>query len=273
VPEVVAVVRFRHKRRARIAGYRRRTLPNRAVASPDLATPPTWRAWKAQTGRRCWRYPLAVEWALEWFVYRLRSLALFDLLELAGKLTVVVAIVVWFLEADQRAKQADEAIKARHYRAWELINAARGSTWDGGRIDALQDLNRDHVSLAAAPLEQAYLPGVDLRGANLQGANLESANLQGAYLLHARLRGANLESADFRAANLVYANLLEAKNLTPQQLEEAKGHFRTVLPKGLTPPTHWPKAGRPRAGRAAQPDAADATEHAPVPGDAPGPDK
>ena len=38
-----------------------------------------------------WRYPLAVEWALEWFVYRLRSLALFDLLELAGRATVLVA--------------------------------------------------------------------------------------------------------------------------------------------------------------------------------------
>ena len=65
-------------------------------------------------------------------VYRLRGLALFDLLELAGKLTVLVAVVVWFLEADQRARQAEEAIKERHYRAWELINAARGSTGEAG---------------------------------------------------------------------------------------------------------------------------------------------
>ena len=48
--------------------------------------------------------------------------------------TVVAAVISgavtgirWQLEADNRAKE-------RHYRAWELINAARGSTGDGGRI-------------------------------------------------------------------------------------------------------------------------------------------
>ncbi len=39
----------------------------------------------------------------KWFVYRLRSLALFDLLELAGRTTVLVVAVLWVLEADNRA--------------------------------------------------------------------------------------------------------------------------------------------------------------------------
>ena len=91
----------------------------------ESTKPPSWSEWKAQNGskRWYWRILLEVEWALEWFVYRLRGLALFELLELAGKLTIVVAIIFWFLEADQRARQAEEAIKERHYRAWELINA------------------------------------------------------------------------------------------------------------------------------------------------------
>ena len=55
---------------------------------------------------------------MEWLVYRLRSLALFDLLELAGRCTVLVAAIFWVLEADNRAKE-------RHYRAWDLINSAR----------------------------------------------------------------------------------------------------------------------------------------------------
>lgn len=102
--------------------------------------PPTWRTWQAQNGskRWYWRAPLAIEWGLEWFVYRLRSLALFDLLELAGRATILVAIALWFLGAGDRAKE-------RHYRAWDLINSARGSTGDGGRRDALQDLNTDGV--------------------------------------------------------------------------------------------------------------------------------
>jgi pentapeptide repeat protein len=154
---------------------------------------------------------------MEWFVYRLRSLALFDLLELAGRLVLLFGIVSWVLEAEQRARQAEEAIKARHYRAWELINAARGSTGDGGRRDALQDLKKDGVSLAKAPLEQAYLLGVDLKG-----ADLKRAHLKGAYLDEAHLKG--------------------ARNLTQEQLDAANGDDRTQLPEGLTRPTHWSRS-------------------------------
>ena len=149
-----------------------------------------WRVWKVQnrSKRWYWRYPLAAEWGMEWFVYRLRSLALFDLLELAGRCTVLVAAVLWFLEAGDRAKE-------RHYRAWDLINSARGSTGDGGRRDALQDLNKDGVSLNGAPLERAYLVGVDLKGANLGGANLQGNDLRGVNLEGANLTAANLQGA------------------------------------------------------------------------------
>ena len=116
------------------------------TAPPDRLKPPTWRAWKARNRSKhwYWRYPLTAEWGMEWFVYRLRSLALFDLFELAGRCTVLVVAIFWVLEADNRAKE-------RHYRAWDLINSARGSTGDGGRRDALQDLNKDHV-VAAGPV-------------------------------------------------------------------------------------------------------------------------
>jgi hypothetical protein len=142
---------------------------------------------------------------LEWFYYRLRGLALFDLLELAGRTTVLVVAILWLFECNDRAKE-------RHYRAWELINAARGSSGDGGRRDALEDLNRDGVSLAAAPLEKAWLPEVDLERAalmqaNLQGANLEGASLRGANLISANLEGANLNRAKLEGANLFGANL------------------------------------------------------------------
>ena len=57
--------------------------------------------------------------------------------------------IKWQLEADDRDKE-------RHYRAWELINAARGSTGDGGRRDALEDLNRDNIGNQY--IEQASSP-------------------------------------------------------------------------------------------------------------------
>ena len=206
-------LRPRPKRRAgQFAGYRR-PMQKRPPASPDPLSPPTWRTWKARTARR-WRYPLAIEWALEWFVYRLRSLALFDLLELAGRTTVLVVVILWVLEADDRAKE-------RHYRAWDLINAARGSTGDGGRRDALQDLNKDHVSLALAPLEQAYLSRVDLQGANLAYAHFQNAELEGANLQNTHLGGSNLQDASLREANLQGALLADA-NLQGANLQDAR---------------------------------------------------
>src|SRR5688572_22229404 len=113
---------------------------------------------------------------------------------------VEVAVILWFWEADDRKKQS-------HYRAWELINSARGSTGDGGRRDALQDLNEDNVDLSAAPLANAYLEKVELPGAVLYGADLSRADLSGAHLSGADLYGADLSRADLTAAYLTAAYL------------------------------------------------------------------
>jgi hypothetical protein len=175
-------------------------------APSDPKKPSTWVEWKTWIGQRWWLYPFArIEWASEWLYYRLRSLALFDLLELAGRCTVLVVAILWVLDADNRAKE-------RHYRAWDLINAARGSSGDGGRRDALQDLNEDGVSLDNAPLTKAWLPKVDLHGAqleeaNLQGANLQQANLRGGNFTNANLEGANLQRADLQEAYVIGTKL------------------------------------------------------------------
>jgi hypothetical protein len=133
--------------------------------------------------------------------------------------------------------EADDRTKERHYRAWELINAPRGSTGDGGRRDALQDLTKDRVSLAAAPLEQAHLPDIDLQGAILPGANL-----QGAWLVGTNMQGASLGDANLQDAII-----------DQTQLDATKGNDQTMLPYGITRPAHWAKAEGPDE----QPDAAE----------------
>jgi hypothetical protein len=145
------------------------------------AKPPTWREWKARHGR--WAWPLSFEWAAEWVVYWSRHWDFVKALELAGQFTLLLAVISWFWEAGDRQK-------TKHYRAWELINSARGSTGDGGRRYALQDLNEDRIPLIAAPLAKAFLDEIDL-----PGANLRSANLSGASLSRANLSGASLVGA------------------------------------------------------------------------------
>ena len=106
-------------------------------------------------------------------VYWCRGLAIFEVLEFTGRISVLIALIVRISEAGDREKQ-------KHYRAWELINSARGATGDGGRRDALRDLNEDYADLSAAPLAKAYLAGVQLPEAGLIWADLAWTKSTGA---------------------------------------------------------------------------------------------
>jgi len=173
---------------------------------------------KLRTERRpYWR--TAPKWAYSWLVFWSQQWSFLKVLDAAGKFVIIVAVVQWFLESGDRAKE-------RHYRAWAIVNSARGAAGDGGRRDALQDLNADGVSLANAPLSNAYLIGVKLQRAVLSGATLSDTNLleaslanaelfladlTNANLARAQLQGARLDSAKLINANLIGANLNEAK--------------------------------------------------------------
>ncbi len=110
------------------------------MADRERERPPSWKAWRA-AHTSYWRYLLAVEWCLEWIAYWLGRWAFIEVLEYAGKFTVLVVVILWVLAGDDRRKE-------RHYRAWALIAAAAGNTGDLGRKAALKDLNNDGVNRA-----------------------------------------------------------------------------------------------------------------------------
>jgi len=91
-----------------------------------------------------------------------------------------------------------------------------------------------NTSLKFANLQGAVLEGVDLRKAKLGDANLQQASLRGADLQGASLGDANLEDADIRDADL-----RGAKNLFPDQLEEAIGDKGTQLSERVERPSSW----------------------------------
>ncbi len=91
----------------------------------------------------------------------------------------------------------------------------------------LEEAILEEAILERAYLEEANLKGANLEEANLVGANLEEANLEGAILegailKWANLRGANLEGAILKGAYLEGANLRGAKNITVEQIKEAR---------------------------------------------------
>lgn len=135
---------------------------------------------------------------------------------------------LWARRGERRKAEAETAalaLKAANYQAWTVVNSAQGKGGSGGRIDALQDLNANRISLAGIRLDGAWLTGINLsgavlpsasfhqavlRGANFENANLQHADFSGADLTGANLQGAVLKNANFAGARLGVADLRRA---------------------------------------------------------------
>ena len=157
--------------------------------------PAIWKT-RRQSVLSSWMAPfIALEWGWEWAAYALSNWAFLEVLEYLGTFSVLVAVIFYFSEAGDRVKQ-------RHYQAWQVINTAQGKGGSGGRIEALQELNRDKVPLVGVDASIAFLQGVDLRDANLLRADFSAADLRNSNLSGARLTLANLKSANLRGADL-----------------------------------------------------------------------
>jgi hypothetical protein len=129
-----------------------------------------------------------------------------------------VLVVLWgarqlWLGRGERRRAEEEAAalaqKAANYQAWQVVNTAQGKGGSGGRIDALQDLVRNGVSLAGVQLDGAWLERLKIGGADLRRASLRGANLRGADLSRANLERADLSGADLTGARLSQALLKE----------------------------------------------------------------
>jgi pentapeptide repeat protein len=109
---------------------------------------------------------------------------------------------------------------------------------NGGPINLAQARLR-HASLRFATLSRADLSGADLSDTDLSEARLNGANLSGADLTDALLDQADFAGASLAGADLSGTNLLEVRNLTQDQIDEARGDLLTVLPSHLSRPRSW----------------------------------
>src|SRR6202022_4416979 len=122
--------------------------------------PDSWQL-KRQQIKHSWTLPFsAAEWVFEWVAFALSRWIFLDVLEYLEGFSVLIAVIFYFSESGDRLKQ-------KHYQAWQVINTAQGKGGNGGRVDALEELNSDGVSLV----------GVDVSGAFLQDVHLGRARL------------------------------------------------------------------------------------------------
>jgi hypothetical protein len=167
--------------------------------------PAPWQIRRQKAAARWkWAIPLvAVEWIFEWVAYCLSRWSFLEVLEYLGTFSVLVAVIFYFSESGDRIKQ-------RHYQAWQVINTAQGKGGSGGRIEALQELNADHVPLVGVDVSSAFLQGLDLHGANLLRSDFSSTDLRNSNFTAADFTSANLNSANLRNAILDRAKFVEA---------------------------------------------------------------
>jgi len=159
------------------------------VHEPRLRPAP-WSERKARTRRR-WLIPLlAVDWCWEWLAFLLSNWSFLEVLEYLGSFSILIGVIFWFTESGDRIQQ-------RHYQAWQVINTAQGKGGSGGRIEALQELNADHISLTGVDVSSAFLQGLRLPHAKLTRSNLSAADL----------RDSDLHASDLTWAGLHYTNL------------------------------------------------------------------
>lgn len=193
-----------------------------------------------------------IEHNLEWLNESMSKMDIFPVLEYLSKLSIIVALIVFIIEIPERSQQRETEQKRANYEAWRVILASEGKPASGGRIDALEDLNKQGIpltntNLSGAFLSEIKLPKARLDGAqlyetrlnraNLQKATLTNAKLQNAALIDANLKGANLSNVDLsnavlsradltqtvlKDANLDKADLRDTKGLTILQIKQAK---------------------------------------------------
>jgi hypothetical protein len=162
--------------------------------------PGSWEEWRGKV-KHGWLVPFAaIEYGLDWVVYALSRWRFLELLEYLGSFGVLVAVIFYFAESGDRQKQ-------KHYQAWQVIDMAEGKGGNGGRIDALEELNADGVSLVGVNLSSAFLMGVRLPKGKLARADFESADARKAEMAGANIEDANLRSANFRGARMEGASL------------------------------------------------------------------
>nr|HEX4773575.1 pentapeptide repeat-containing protein [Bryobacteraceae bacterium] len=171
------------------------------MSHPERQTKPDgWRQHRLHKRSAGAQLFFTLEWFWEWVIWALNNWRFVEVLERLGSFSVLVAVVFYFAETGKRTR-------AEHYQAWQVINTAQGKGGSGGRIEALQQLNKDRVPLTGVDASGAFLQRVDLADARLLRCNFSGADMRESRFERAEMANSDLSSANFRGANLSGADL------------------------------------------------------------------
>jgi hypothetical protein len=207
----------------------------------ERSAPPEWSEFKARARHGCLVPFYYLTWSADRAAYLLGKWPMVELLEYLGSFSILFAAIFYFVGAPDRLKQ-------KHYQAWQVINTAQGKGGNGGRIEALRELNDDKVALIGVDASTAYLVGLNLEKARARRANFSHADMRDAHFYRAGLEDATLDWANFRGADLRECNLtgsslddadLFGANLTGANLDRVSLNRADLHGADLDHVTNW----------------------------------
>src|SRR6266851_8931842 len=142
-----------------------------------------------------------LDWGCRWVAYWASNLGFIQVLEYAGKLGVLVAVVTWLLDIPEQRRAAIRT-------AWSVVNAK-----GGGRKESVEYLSQHKVDLRGLYGVGGYFSEIKLRSeddlswADLADANFEKAALGSVKMTYAHLSGVRFNDADLKKADLTSARL------------------------------------------------------------------
>jgi hypothetical protein len=195
-----------------------------------------------QYPQKPWVFKEWLRYFLEFPKKQLAKKFLIIIVEKGVLISLISGVLKYYWEAPQRQKQNE-------LQAWEIINGAKGQPGSGGRIEALEELNKNQVSLRHVILDEADLSGIILNNALLINASFKSAQLtcvtrdngnrectkiRNANLSYSNLQEANLFDADFQKSKFRYAKMQGAKlkNTKLQGADFEKAELQNVTFRG-----------------------------------------
>jgi uncharacterized protein YjbI with pentapeptide repeats len=112
----------------------------------------------------------------------------------------------------------------------------------------LRNSQLNNAELTSAQLNNSKLVNAELIGADLSNAQLKNADLTGANLTNAQLNRVNFEGANFQDviwtnAELQKANFINAENLDPGKIREAKNWITATYNPEFIPELCWVHGG------------------------------
>jgi hypothetical protein len=165
------------------------------------------------------------------------------ILDSITKISVVVVIVIWGLEIDDRAQEREDKRRQKIYTAWQVMSLSEFFDNTAAKRFAVEDLISEKQPIDNVELNDENLSGGDYTNGSFKNvefwdSNLVNAKLNKSTLDHAEFIGTDLRNVDFSGASMkgsIFANtdLSDTKGLTINQLSKALILPNVSLPKGI----------------------------------------